>query len=105
MSRAALLLRLATSSAQQMLRDADVTNTDLAFWWKTFGTERGMWPSDAPLSDLQTRGLTCLAGLMRRSLARIGRSPLRRSSICATPPPFALGLGSFEFISLWGLAS
>ncbi len=54
-SRAALLLFLASSSARLLLRKAGYTATDLGFWWQTHGIERGLWSqNEAPDDPLDT---------------------------------------------------
>lgn len=43
LSRATLLLRVATGACAQLLRKTGFGNRDLEFWWKPFGVERGLW--------------------------------------------------------------
>ena len=43
LSRATLLLRVATGACAQLLRKTGFGNEDLEFWWKPFGAERGLW--------------------------------------------------------------
>jgi hypothetical protein len=55
MSRAVLLLRLATGSAHDLLYQAGFDATDLSFWWGKLGEARGLWTAGSPptaLSDL-----------------------------------------------------
>lgn len=42
-SRAALLLRVATSACARLLRQNGIMRDNLKFWWKTFGENRGLW--------------------------------------------------------------
>lgn len=49
MSRATLLLRLATGASANMMRQARFTKQELEFWWQPFGENRGLWESG--LSD------------------------------------------------------
>jgi hypothetical protein len=55
MSRAVLLLRVATGSAHHLLHQAGFDATALAFWWQKLGEARGLWKPGSPpptLSDL-----------------------------------------------------
>jgi hypothetical protein len=51
-SRAVLLLRLATGSARDLLAQAGLNSSDLAFWWQTLGASRGLWNPASPPGDL-----------------------------------------------------
>jgi hypothetical protein len=54
-SRAVLLLRVATGSAHDLLQQAGFDSTALAFWWRMVGEARGLWDPTSPpanLSDL-----------------------------------------------------
>lgn len=49
MSRGALLLRVATGACSRLLAGAGLGRTELEFWWKALGEERGLWePGDEP---------------------------------------------------------
>jgi len=50
-SRAALLLFLASGSTRQLLRTAGFTREDLSFWWSRHGTDRGLWSHDTRPDD------------------------------------------------------
>jgi hypothetical protein len=55
MSRAVLLLRVATGSAHDLLHQAGFDAATLSFWWQKLGEARGLWKSGsvpAALSDL-----------------------------------------------------
>jgi hypothetical protein len=43
LSRATLLLRIATGSCFQLINSASFSSTDLEFWWNNLGVERGLW--------------------------------------------------------------
>ncbi len=51
-SRALLLLRLATGTAHRLLENADINADHLAFWWKQLGESCGIWPPGHPPSEL-----------------------------------------------------
>ena len=53
-SRAALLLRIATGACRQLREDVGFHSTTLGFWWNQIGVRRGLWsqgfqPSDCSL--------------------------------------------------------
>lgn len=53
--RGLLMLRLASASTAALLKAAEVSRSDLEFWWSPLGTDLGLWdsPSDIELfSDL-----------------------------------------------------
>jgi hypothetical protein len=50
LSRAALLLNLATAAVRRHLRRASYTVGDLQYWWHTQGVERGLW-NQSPVSN------------------------------------------------------
>jgi hypothetical protein len=53
LSRALLLLRLATSMNNNNFGQAGLqTLDDLEFWWPQYGSERGFYDSDVPPDDL-----------------------------------------------------
>lgn len=52
MSRAVLLLRVATGSAHHLLHQAGFNATALAFWWQKLGETRGLWKPGSPPSTL-----------------------------------------------------
>lgn len=47
-SRAVILLRVATGYATSLYRDAGLDLRDFEFWWKGLGETRGFWPPAAP---------------------------------------------------------
>lgn len=57
LARGLLLLRLASASTASLLEAAEVTKSDLEFWWSSLGTDLGFWETAADfesLSDLWT---------------------------------------------------
>ena len=55
LSRAVLLLRIATGSANDLLKQAGFAADALSFWWEKLGETRGLWRAGSPpeaLSDL-----------------------------------------------------
>lgn len=56
LSRATLLLRLATGAGMRMIEDARISRDDLEFWWEALGENYGLWESGHadPISDMWT---------------------------------------------------
>ncbi|MGH8677970.1 MAG: hypothetical protein ACREUQ_06430 [Burkholderiales bacterium] len=55
LSRAVLLLRVATGSAHDLLQQAGINAAALSFWWQKLGETRGLWKPNSPptaLADL-----------------------------------------------------
>ena len=52
MSRAVLLLRIATGSAHDLLHQAGFDAAALSFWWQKLGEARGLWKSGSPPAAL-----------------------------------------------------
>jgi hypothetical protein len=42
-SRAALLLRVASAANSRLMQEAHVSGADVKFWWSAMGEERGLW--------------------------------------------------------------
>lgn len=51
LSRATLLLRIATGISGNVLREAGITKTDLEFWWKPYAADHGLIENDLAVSD------------------------------------------------------
>lgn len=47
-SRAYLLLRIASASTNYLFRQSGISLQNLEFWWKHTGTESGLWPRTTP---------------------------------------------------------
>lgn len=106
MSRAALLLRLATASAQQFLRSAQITQADLAFWWQVFGVERGFWISQGQPGQVSDSWADILAIVTdAEDWCDSAGATSALLDLRSQRPSTTLSLGSFELVSMWGLAS
>ncbi|MBV7377293.1 hypothetical protein [Maritimibacter dapengensis] len=106
-SRAVLLLRVASGSTQQLLSSADLNKSLLKFWWEAIGEVRGLWqPGHCPdpLSDLwadvdeSLREIDLMEATAPGSLA----SP---QGILTSIPREVSVLSSHERVGLWGLCS
>ncbi|MGO6678945.1 hypothetical protein [Rhizobium leguminosarum] len=105
LSRAVLLLRLATGSAQNLLQRADLDAELLNFWWANVGETRGLWQPGAPpevLSDLWAD--------VRESLREIDDVASGDPGALSSINNVAFGMSgilnifsSHERVGLWGL--
>lgn len=105
LSRAVLLLRIATGACLRLLLASGSSLTDLRFWWKVVGEERGLWrPNDEPeqLADLWTDIETAIGAIRdwenkttppNRSIAAWRSSHANEISM----------LGECERVALWGI--
>ena len=104
-SRAALLLRVATGANSRLLKESGVSADDLKFWWSALGEERGLW--DKTSEPVELRDLWADAELALKGL--------KEWTATTTAPNRTLGrwrqensydiavLGGCERIALWGL--
>lgn len=53
-SRATLLLRVATGSTSILLKDADISKEELSFIWDNYGFNNGFWETPKPVSEFYT---------------------------------------------------
>ena len=102
MSRATMLLRLATGASAALLSDAGIEREDVDFWIQTIGDGRGMWRSTEPPDDLidlwgdvevVLDQIDDWMGGDERSMQEVWASESRGIGI----------LGECERVALWGL--
>jgi len=105
-SRAALLLRVATAANADLLRQAGIIRDDLAFWLTKWGQERGLWREDedpANFSDLWADA----EDAVRTTQLWITETPVGERNFLNWRTQQSSGisiLGSCERIALWGLS-
>ena len=101
-SRAALLLRIASGSCLFLLRSANTPMGQTVFWWSQLGERRGMWHSKkepADVNDLWTDVEQALDDLEHLSG---GLRPSEGLMVPRTAKPFEIGLlGECERIALY----
>lgn len=104
-SRATLLLRVASGAALELLQSASLTADSTMFWWNNLGVARGLWDGlkgadqltdlwadiDLLLRDLET--FQHKHGAANQSFLRVG-SELGSSLV---------GLGSCERVAIWSM--
>lgn len=104
-SRAALLLRVATGANSRLLKESGVSADHLKFWWSALGEERGLW--DKTSQPVELRDLWADAELAVKGIGEwtastpapdrtLGRWRQEKSYDIAV-------LGGCERIALWGL--
>jgi hypothetical protein len=104
-SRAALLLRVATAANSRLMREAQVSSADVEFWWSAMGEERGLW--------MKTKRPTNLADLWADVDAAVKNMTEWMTKTAQADRGFVQWrqdrsydisvLGSCERIALWGL--
>jgi hypothetical protein len=105
-SRAALLLRIASGATAQLVERSGLTASSIEFWWNGFGQARGLWEGQrevGTLTDLwadieewleQIRDFETKTSHAERTFYRIGNELGR-----VLP-----GLASCERVAVWGIA-
>lgn len=103
-SRAALLLYLATSAARTHLTEAGYTRNDLSFWWTPHGNSRGLWDqASAPENpfDLWADVLDTLQenrDFVANNAGGFSLNGWRKGQAGS------IGfMGAFELVAIWGL--
>lgn len=104
-SRAALLLRVATAANSRLMQDAHVSSADVKFWWSAIGEERGLWvrgQQPANLVDLWADVEVAVQDLTewKTKTALVNREFVRWRQECSYDISV---LGGCERIALWGL--
>jgi hypothetical protein len=105
MSRAVLLLRIATGSAHDLLYQAGFDAAALSFWWQKLGEARGLWKPGSPPAALADLWADIEAGL-REVEAIEGDDPATFETINGVAYGVFGGLNvlaSHERVGLWGL--
>jgi len=102
-SRAVLLLRVATGGCEELLAGAHISRKDLHFWWSSIGEERGLWQPLSPPGDFLDLWADVLdaagdLGNWETSNKKTNRATWRE----AMSGQLSI-LGETERIALWGL--
>ncbi|MGJ5178050.1 hypothetical protein ACQR16_26700 [Bradyrhizobium oligotrophicum] len=102
-SRAALLLRVASGSTTMLLRGATFSSNTVSFWSKGLGEARGLWEGDAvDPSDLWADVSPMLRDveLFQQKYTSDQQSFYRMGAELGQA---ILGLGSFERVAIWSM--
>lgn len=104
-SRAALLLRIATAATRNMFTDAGLSFEALSFWWQGIGVRRGLWEGFRSVDELVDLWADLVEELelvgQWAEVADEGASYHSFVLACAASLP---KLGNTELPGLWGLA-
>jgi hypothetical protein len=104
-SRAALLLFVATSMARRLLVNAAYTSNATAFWWIRHGEDRGLWSVGAAPTNPLDSWADILVALEKSEEWRLNNASLK-ASLCNWRQQQAGSLeafGGFDMVSIWGL--
>jgi hypothetical protein len=104
-SRAALLLFVATSAARRLLTGAAYTTNTSAFWWARHGEDRGLWSAGTVPQDPLDSWADILLALDECDAWRLGSltaGPSLRNWRETQSGPLGC-FGGFELVSIWGL--
>ncbi len=104
-SRAALLLRVATAANSRLLQETHVSGTDIKFWWSAMGEERGLWMKTKQPTDLNDLWADAEAAVKSIADWRTKTTPADRTFVQwrREHSEDISVLGSCERIALWGL--
>jgi hypothetical protein len=105
LSRAALLLFVATGSVRRLFVNAAYTIDNLSFWWEAMGQARGLWTAGGSPADPLDLWADILVAISDSGDWRLNNPPgsvslrdWRRADM-----PERDYLGAFELVGIWGL--
>jgi hypothetical protein len=105
LSRAVLLLRIATGSAHDLLTQGGIDSATLSFWWTKVGEARGLWQPGTPpdaLSDLWTDINESLDEALQLETTQPDALSSTRSVVFDAAGRFNI-FSSHERVGLWGI--
>lgn len=103
-SRAALLLRVATGAVSSLIEQVVTVGNELDFWWHTPAVRRRMWPADNPpdrFTDLWA-DVADARNVTKDWLDDVGNAASHHQ-LWAEAAPAAATLATSERVALWGL--
>ena len=102
LSRATLLLSIATAAARRHLLSAGYTREDLVFWWHQTGVDRGLWAKDGEVDPIDIwADIHDYVGDLHEWLEQGPNSTPQ--SFQVSGPPNRHFFESMELIGIWGL--
>lgn len=104
-SRAALLLRVATGLCSRLLENTEIVKEELNFWWNPLGIERGLWKQgEEPdeFTDLWADIETAIEETKKWNFENRNEQSCLVNLI-DTHSQYIMRLGECERIALWGL--
>jgi hypothetical protein len=104
-SRAVLLLFVASAAARRLLSNAGYSLDDILFWWGQFGESRALWDNDSVLEDPRDLWADIAQAIsdsnkwhMNNPNSNISLRKWRRSNTSAL-----IDFGGFELVGIWAL--
>lgn len=104
-SRAALLLRVATGMCLSLLQSANIVLADLSFWWRPLAETRGLWtPGEEPdlVTDLWEDIEAIIVDMASWETSQVGTVPSYRQWR-NDQPRTVTSMSDCELIAFWGL--
>ena len=102
-SRATLLLRVATGMSARLLRSSGFTKDDLKFWWKKFGDDHGLWHPASAIDDFGDLWADVATSIENARQWDPGNQNKSIQSWLEEESKTAWSLSGCERIALWGL--
>ena len=102
-SRATLLLRVATGMSARLLRSSGLTKDQLKFWWNNLGVDHGLWESGDAIDDFEIMWADVTASIDDAKDWDSGSLGKSIQSWLEEQPETILSLSGCERIALWGL--
>jgi hypothetical protein len=104
-SRALLLLRVASGATRLLLSDAGVGLQSLSFWWSAYGVELGLWEEPAPEVSRLTDGWADTEAILDDIETYLADGNVSYHSIISDLPQSFAALGRLEMVGVWSLAA
>jgi hypothetical protein len=104
-SRATLLLRIATGSTAELVRGANLSADSMSFWWDVVGHGRGLWERHRDKESLLDLWADVIPFLQDVSAFQQKYSKTQQSFFRAESElgHALIGLGSCERVALWSI--
>jgi hypothetical protein len=104
-SRAALLLRIASGAVRRALFEADVSLETLGFWWPQYGIERGLWSIAPDVADLPDSWADMAYAIDTIEVWLAGNGHASYKALLDECPTVPVNLGRLDVVGIWSLAS
>lgn len=105
LSRAVLVLRMATGACAKLLRDTKISSSNLQFWWSYVGEQRGFWEPGYTPTELTDLWADIEAAMQEVQDWEDTNSGTQGSFAdwLQKHPATTSALGGCERVALWGL--
>jgi hypothetical protein len=104
-SRAALLLRVASGATSELLLTAGMTADSTMFWWSNLGLARGLWDDTKSAADLVDlwADIDLLLGELEKFQENYAAQDQSFLRVGRELGPAVIGLGGFERVAIWSM--